>query len=59
MSSVDERIVEMRFDNAQFEKGVRQSTESLDKLKKNLRLEDAAKGLQNLERAGKSFSIAQ
>ena len=35
-NNVDQRIVEMRFDNAQFENGVKQSTESLDKLKSSL-----------------------
>ena len=43
---VDERVVEMRFENGQFEKGVAQSTESLNKLKKSLNLEGAAKGLE-------------
>lgn len=58
MSSIDERIVEMRFDNKQFESGVQTSLKSLDSLKKGLNLEDAAKGLQNLEKAGRSFSLA-
>ena len=30
---VDERVVEMRFDNAQFEKNVQTSMSTLDKLK--------------------------
>ena len=30
---VDERVVEMRFDNAQFEKNVHQTMQSLEKLK--------------------------
>lgn len=36
---VDERVVEMRFDNAQFEKNVHQTMQSLEKLNDSLRLE--------------------
>ena len=53
---VDERVVEMRFENGQFEKGVAQSTESLNKLKKSLNLEGAAKGLENVNSAAKNTS---
>lgn len=53
---VDERVVEMRFENGQFEKGVAQSTESLDKLKKSLNLEGAAKGLENVNSTAKNTS---
>ena len=53
---VDERVVEMRFENGQFEEGVAQSTESLNKLKKSLNLEGAAKGLENVNSAAKNTS---
>ena len=53
---VDERVVEMQFENGQFEKGVAQSTESLNKLKKSLNLEGAAKGLENVNSAAKNTS---
>lgn len=48
MSSIDERIVQMQFDNAQFERNVGTSLSTLDKLKKALNLEGAAKGLENV-----------
>ena len=49
-STVDERIVEMRFDNKDFEKGVAQTIKSLDSLKENLKFDDAAKSsLTSLE----------
>jgi hypothetical protein len=35
---VDERVVSMKFDNDQFEKGVKQTTSTLDKLKQALNL---------------------
>ena len=34
---VDERVVEMRFDNAQFESGVKTTMSTLDKLKAALK----------------------
>ena len=45
-TTVDERVVEMRFDNKQFEQNIQTSLSSLDKLKKSLNLEGAAKGLE-------------
>lgn len=53
---VDERVVEMRFENGQFERGVAQSTESLNNLRKSLNLEGAAKGLENVNSAAKNTS---
>jgi hypothetical protein len=57
MSKTDERIVKMRFENEQFERGVKETLESLGRLKKGLDLDGAAKGLNNLESAGRSFSL--
>lgn len=58
MSSVDERIVQMRFDNAQFERGAQTSMKTLDKLKQSLKLTDAAKGLSNLEKVGNNLDLS-
>ena len=57
MSSIDERIVQMQFDNKQFESGVQTSIKSLANLKKGLNLDASAKSLANLEKTGKSFSL--
>lgn len=35
-NNVDKRVVEMQFDNKQFEDGVQESVKSLDELKKGL-----------------------
>ena len=48
---VDERVVEMRFDNAQFERGVATSISTLDKLKAKLNFKDSSKGLEEVGRA--------
>lgn len=45
---IDRRIVEMRFDNAQFERGIHQSMKSLDEFEKSLQLENSAKGFETL-----------
>ena len=49
--TVDQRVVEMRFDNANFEKNVSTSMSTLDKLKKSLKFEDSAKGFENISKA--------
>lgn len=56
--TVDERVVEMRFDNRQFEAGVQTSLSTLDKLKKGLDLDGAAKGLDDLSTAAKRCDMS-
>ena len=58
MSSIDERVVEMQFNNAQFENGIKQTTDSLDKLKKGLELKDASKGFSDLDSASKKVNLS-
>ena len=55
-TTVDERVVEMRFDNKQFERNIQTSLSSLDKLKKSLNLEGAAKGLETVNDAANKCS---
>lgn len=47
MSTVDERVVQMQFQNAAFERGVQQTIASLERLQKSLQLQDASKGITN------------
>lgn len=54
---IDERIVEMRFDNRQFERGVQTSLGTLDKLKKSLNLEESAKSLENVNASVKKMDF--
>ena len=52
--TVDERVVEMRFDNKDFEKNVQTTMSTLDKFKQKLNFNGASKGLENIEKsAGK------
>lgn len=59
MSSIDNRIVQMQFENSQFEKGVKESLKSIEELEKSLEFKDAEKGLAALQKAGDSFSLAK
>ena len=55
-TTVDERVVEMRFDNKQFEQNIQTSLSSIDKLKRSLNLEGAAKGLETVNDAANKCS---
>ncbi len=56
--TVDERVVEMRFDNQQFERNVQTSMSTLDKLKQSLKLTEASKGLQDVDSAAKRVDMS-
>lgn len=58
-NTTDTKILEMRFDNAQFERNIRQSMRSLNELDKALKMDNAAKGFEKIEKAankGMDFS---
>lgn len=57
-TTVDERVVEMRFDNKQFEDGVQTSMSTLERLRKSLNLEGATKGLEAVDEAAKKCKIS-
>lgn len=56
--TIDKRIVQMRFDNAQFESGVSKTMGTLDKLKKALHLENAIDGISKVQSAFSKFDTA-
>lgn len=55
---IDKRVVEMSFDNSNFEKNVSQSMSTLDKLKKALHFDGVGKGLENVNQAAKAIDIS-
>lgn len=57
MSSVDERVVSMQFDNRQFESNVKTTMNTLDQLDEKLQFDGAGKGLENLGKIGNNFSL--
>jgi hypothetical protein len=56
-NSIDTRIVELRFDNAQFERGIQTSLKALETLNKGLKLDGATKGLDHLSRSRRSDAV--
>lgn len=55
--TIDKRVVEMQFDNQQFERGVQTSLKSLDNLNKQLNDLDGARGLEKLGKAADSIDL--
>lgn len=56
---IDERVVEMRFENGQFESNVKQSMSTIEKLKSALKFNDQSKGLENVAAATKKVDMNQ
>ena len=57
-TTIDNRVLEMRFDNKQFESGVATSMSTLEKLKQKLNLSGASKGLENVGKISKSTNFS-
>ena len=55
---VDERVVEMRFDNKDFEKNAKESMSTIDKLKDKLKFDNVAKGMSTLDSAIKKVDFS-
>lgn len=55
---VDERVVQMEFDNARFEQNVSQSMSTLDKLKEKLKFTDSAKDFQAINKSAQNVDFA-
>lgn len=55
---IEERVVEMRFDNSQFEKNASQTLSTLEKLKQSLNLTGAAKGFEDIGAAAKKIDMS-
>lgn len=57
MTSVDNRVVQMKFNNSQFESGAQKSIKTLDKLKQALKLEKGTKGMEDVEKKANSMKF--
>ena len=55
--TVDQRVVEMQFDNRQFEQNVSTTLSTLDKLKQGLNLTGAAKGFESIGSAARGINL--
>ena len=56
--TIDERVVEMRFDNKQFESNVQTSLSTIEKLKKSLDMDGATKSLESIDSAAKKVDMS-
>ena len=56
--TVDEKVVSMQFDNAQFERNVHTSMNTLEQLKRSLNMEGASKSLNEVNEAARRFDMS-
>lgn len=57
MSSIENRIVSMKFENSQFESGVRTTMSTLDRLKAALNFSKQGQGIQEVQKAANGFNL--
>lgn len=57
MASIDQRIVELKFNGKQFQSGIQAAIASLDNLKKNLNMNKAASEFDKVEKASKKVTF--
>ena len=57
-TTIDQKVVEMRFDNKNFESNVKETMSTLDKFKQKLNLTGASKGLENINTASKKIDMS-
>jgi len=56
MSSIDERVVEAKFDNSQFQRNIKSTQDSLDNFKKSLNMDGATRGISGLASAASTVA---
>ena len=56
-TTIDNRVVEMQFDNKHFESNVKTTLGTLDKLKQSLKFSGAGKGLEDIDSAVKGVNM--
>lgn len=57
-TAIDQKVVEMRFDNKQFETNAAATMSTLEKLTQSLNLTGAAKGFENVNSAAKGVNLS-
>lgn len=57
-TTIDQRVVEMQFDNKNFERNVQTSLSTLDKLKNSLNMNGATKGFEQIDNAAKKVNMS-
>ena len=54
---IEQRVVQMKFDNAQFEAGTKQTLSTLDKLKQKLKFDDVEDGFSKIANSAKKVDM--
>lgn len=57
-NEIDNKVVEIRFDNKQFESGVKTTLSTLDKLKQSLKFKGSTDGLDQIDKKSKSITFS-
>ena len=58
MSSIDNRIVEMQFNNKRFEQNAKETMSTLDKLKEKLNFSSQERSLREFQNTADSFKLS-
>ena len=58
-NTIDSKVVEMRFDNRNFEQNVKTSLSTIDKLKQKLNFKDAGKSIEAINQSVKKVDMTQ
>ena len=56
-TTIDEKVVELQFDNSNFEKNIDSTIKSLEKLKESLNMSGSAKGFSEIDKAANSVNF--
>ena len=56
-TEIDQRVVQIKFDNAQFESGTKQSMSTLEKLKQALKFDKAVEGFGKISTAASKVDL--
>ena len=57
-TTIDQKVVEMQFNNANFERNVATSMSTLEKLKRALKFDGASKGLENIQSSANKVNFS-
>ena len=57
-TSIEDKVVSLKFDNVQFSKGVSESQKSLEHLNKALQMKNGTKGLDDIESRASRFNLS-
>lgn len=57
-NNVDERVVKLGFDGAEFERGTKQTVTTIEQLKKSLKFDNASSGFENITKSARDVDVS-